>query len=173
MARIIVVDDDRNISDLVQYRLTSMGMDVATYPDGERGLEAIVADPPDLAILDLLMPRMNGLEVTRAIRANPAIQDLPIVIFTALDRPEHKEAVHEAGTEHYVIKPFSVMALGAYVEKILGLRTCTVCGKQRTADDVDYAPEQELQRTTVGWTVTIDGEICGACRPTVMQQHKS
>jgi len=172
MERIIVVDDDRNISDLVQYRLSTMGMDVATYPDGERGLEAIVADPPDLAILDLMMPRMNGLEVTRAIRANPAIQDLPIVIFTALDRPEHKEAVHQAGAEHYVTKPFSVLALGAYVEKLLGLRSCAVCGKQRTADDVDYAPEQELLESAgVGWTVTADGEICGDCRPTIIQPH--
>ena len=172
MERIIVMDDDRNISDLVHYCLSTIGMDVATYADGERGLEAIVDDPPDLAIVDLMMPKMNGLEVTRAIRANPEIQDLPVVIFTALDRPEHREAVHQAGTEHYVTKPFSVMALAAYVEKILGLRTCAVCGKQRTADDVDYAPEQELlPPAEVGWTVTVDGETCGSCRPSIGLEH--
>jgi len=171
VTRIIVVDDDRDICDLVRHRLTIMGMKVDGYFDGETGLEAIVADPPDLAIIDMMMPRMNGLEVTRAIRANPSTKDLPVVIFTGLDASEYEQAGREAGTDYYVIKPFSVLALGAYVEKILGLRTCAVCGKQRGVDDPDYSPEQELQRTDVGWTVTVDGEICGDCRAKTLEKH--
>lgn len=171
MTRIIVVDDDRDICDLVRHRLTIMGMEVNQYFDGESGLEAIVADPPDLAIIDVMMPRMNGLDVTRALRANESTRDLPIVIFTALGQPEYEAAGREAGTDYYVIKPFSVLALGAYVEKILGLRTCVICGRQRGVDEPDYAPEQELQRTKVGWTVTVDGEICGECRPKALAQR--
>lgn len=169
MARIIVVDDDRDICDMVQHRLSTLGMEVEAFPNGEYGLAAILDNPPDLAIVDMMMPWKNGLEVTREIRANAATKDLPIIVFTALDQPEWREAAHGAGAEHYVIKPFSVAALGAYVEKLLGLRTCMSCGKQRGVDEPDYAPEQELQRTTVGWTVTFEGEICGDCRSTVIK----
>lgn len=172
MTRIIVVDDDQDICDLVQYRLTTMGMDVKAYYDGESGLDAIVADPPDLAIIDVMMPRMNGLDVVRALRANPATADLPVITFTALGSPEDEDAVFDAGSQYYAVKPFSIMALSAYVEKILGLVTCTVCGKKRGVNDPDYSPDQVLQRTTVGWTVTVDGQICGDCRETALEQHR-
>lgn len=171
MTRIIVVDDDRDICELVRHRLTIMGMAVEAYLDGKSGLSAIVSDPPDLAIIDMLMPEMNGLDVTRAVRSNPATRDLPIVIFTGLQSSEWEEAGRDAGTDHYVVKPFSVLALGAYVEKILGLRTCSMCGRRRDVDDVDYSPEQEPQHAEVGWTVTVDGEICGPCRVTTLAQR--
>lgn len=169
MPRIIVVDDDKDICDMVKHRLTMMGMEVESFPNGEYGLAAILENPPDLAIVDMMMPLKNGLDVTRDIRANAKTKDLPIIVFTALDWPEWREAAHEAGAEHYVIKPFSVAALGAYVEKLLGLRTCISCGRHRGVDEPDYAPEQELHRTTVGWTVTFEGEICGDCRPKLIK----
>jgi two-component system response regulator MtrA len=171
VTRIIVVDDDKDICDLVKYRLTVMGMDVATCFDGESGLAAILANPPDLAIIDVMMPRMDGLQVTRAVRANPATKDLPIILFTALGSSQDRQAGFEAGAAYYAIKPFSVLALGAYVQKILGLITCTVCGRRRGVNDPDYSPEQVLQHAPVGWTVTVDGEICGACRESALAQH--
>ncbi|HUP99217.1 MAG TPA: response regulator, partial [Aeromicrobium sp.] len=161
--------DDRDICDMVQHRLTNMGMDVEAFPNGEYGLAAILDKPPDLAIVDMMMPWKNGLDVTRGIRANAATKELPVIVFTALDLPEWREAAQEAGAEHYVIKPFSVAALGAYVEKLLGLRTCMACGRKRDVDEPDYAPEQELHHTAVGWTLTFEGEICGDCRPAVMR----
>ena len=163
MKRITVVDDDEDICRIAHHRLTSMGMGVDVHFDGTSGLEAIVADPPDLAIIDVLMPGMNGLEVTRAIRANKATKDLPVVIFSALVKPDDHEAGLEAGADHYVIKPFSVSALGAFVDKILGLRTCTVCGKRRGVDDVDFSVAQTVQRTQLGWTGSAYGDICGEC----------
>jgi len=168
--RIILVDDDRDICRLVHHRLTTMGMDVDVYFDGKSGLEAILANPPDLAIVDVMMPEMNGLDVTRAIRANEATRDLPVLIFSALVRPENQDAGFEAGADHYVIKPFSVLALGAYVEKILGLRSCTVCGKRREVDDIEFSVEQMLQRTKLGWTVTVDGDICGECHVKALEK---
>lgn len=170
MTRIVVVDDDMDICRLVHHRLTTMGMDVDAHFDGKSGLDAIVADPPDLAIIDVMMPGMNGLDVTRALRANEATADLPIVIFSALVRPEDQDTGLEAGADHYVIKPFSVLALGAYVEKILGLRSCIRCGKPRQTDDVEFSVEQMLQRTTLGWTVTVDGDICGECHVKALQK---
>lgn len=155
---------------MVHHRLTTMGMDVEAYFDGPSGLDAIVANPPDLAIIDVMMPGMNGLDVTRALRANEATKDLPILIFSALVRPEDHEAGLAAGADHYVIKPFSVLALGAFVEKILGLRTCVTCGKRRGVDDVEFSVEQLLQHTTLGWTVTVDGDICGECHVKALEK---
>lgn len=163
MKRVTVVDDDEDICMLVRHRLTAMGMDVDTYFDGKSGLDAIIADPPDLAIIDVTMPGMNGLEVTRALRDTEVTKHLPIVIFSALVRPEDHEAGLAAGADHYVIKPFSVAALGAFVDKILGLRTCTVCGRRRGEDDPEFSVEQLLHKTELGWTVTAYGDICGEC----------
>jgi len=161
--RVAVIDDDEDICTLVHHRLTAMGMDVDAYLDGKSGLDAIVDDPPDLAIIDVMMPGMNGLEVTRALRATEATKDLPVVIFSALVRPKDQGAGLAAGADHYVIKPFSVSALGAFVDKVLGLRTCTVCGAQRGPDDVDFSVDQLLRHTKLGWTVTAYGDICGEC----------
>jgi DNA-binding response OmpR family regulator len=168
--RVVVVDDDRDICMLVQHRLTTMGMAVDVYFDGKSGLDAIVANPPDLAIIDVMMPGMDGLEVTRALRANEGTQNLPIVIFSALVRPADHEAGLAAGADHYVIKPFSVLALGAYVEKILGLRSCVVCGKRRAVDELAFSVEQMLQRTRLGWITTVDGDKCGECHVAALQK---
>ena len=163
MKRVTVVDDDQDICTLVRHRLTSMGMDVDAYADSRSGLDAIVADPPDLAIVDVMMPGMDGLELTRAIRANEATKDVPVVIFSALVQPDDQEAGLAAGADHYVIKPFSVTALGAFVDKVLGLRTCTVCGTRRGIDDDEFSVDQVVQHTKLGWTVTAYGDICGEC----------
>jgi len=170
MTRIVVVDDDMDICRMVHHLLTTMGMDVDAYFDGKSGLDAIIEDPPDLAIIDVMMPGMNGLDVTRALRANEATRDLPIVIFSALVRPEDQETGLDAGADHYVIKPFSVLALGAYIEKILGLRSCIRCGKRRQTDDPEFSVEQVLQRTKLGWTVTVDGDICGECHVKALEK---
>ena len=170
MTRIIVIDDDKDICRLVHHRLTTMGMDVDVYFDGKSGLDAIIADPPDLAIVDVMMPGMNGLEVTRALRANEGTRNLPIVIFSALVREDDQEAGLAAGADHYVIKPFSVLALGAYVEKILGLRSCIVCGKRRGVDELEFSVEQMLQRTKLGWTSTVDGDKCGECHVAALEK---
>ena len=164
MKRITVVDDDRDICTLVRHRLTTMGMDVDAFFDGRRGLDAIVTNPPDLAIIDVMMPDIDGLEVTRAIRATEATKDLPVVIFSALVRPEDQEAGLAAGADHYVIKPFSLAALGAFVDKLLGLRTCTVCGTRRGADDVEFSVGQLALHAKLGWTTTAYGDICGPCQ---------
>lgn len=166
MPRIVVVDNSPDICALVQYRLTALQMDVVTYPDGERGLQAIVADPPDLAIIDVMMPKMDGLALTRALRAKPATRDLPIILFSTLGGPEIQVAGSDAGGRYYAIKPFNVMALGTYVKMILGLVGCAGCGKKRALDDPIYSPEQALQKGDIGWTVTTGGEFCGDCRNT-------
>jgi DNA-binding response OmpR family regulator len=170
MTRVIVIDDNEDICRLVQHRLTTMGMDVETYFNGRTGLDAIVANPPDLAIIDVMMPVMDGLEVTRALRAHEPTKDLPIVIFSALVRPTDHEAGLAAGADHYVVKPFSVLALGAFVEKILGLRSCIVCGKRRAVDDVEFSVEQVVQQTRLGWTSTVDGDKCGECHVAALQK---
>jgi DNA-binding response OmpR family regulator len=156
--RVTVVDDDEDICTLVRHQLTTMGMAVDVHLDGRSGLDAIVADPPDLAIIDVMMPGIGGLDVTRALRTNHATKELPIVIFSALVRPQDELEGLMAGADRYVIKPFSVAALGAFVDKILGLHTCTVCGTRR--DDDSAIPED----MPAGWTTSTYGDICGECQ---------
>jgi DNA-binding response OmpR family regulator len=144
MTRIIVIDDDMDICDMVQHGLTTMGMDVEVFHYAEDGLRAIVENSPDLAVVDMMMPWVNGLDVTRGIRANGTTKDLPIMILTALHMPEWREAAYEAGTDHYVTKPFSVAALGADVERLLGLEDCTTCGKQRGVGASTGCPSRRL-----------------------------
>jgi len=170
MKRVTVVDDDEDICRIVQLRLTSMGMAVDAYFDGPSGLEAIAADPPDLAIIDVMMPGMNGLEVTRAIRAQEFTKDLPVVIFSALVSPPDHDAGLEAGADHYIIKPFSVSGFGALVEEILGLRRCTVCGGRLGAHDMESSGEQVSQHTKLGSAVAAYGDICGECLAAAFQR---
>ncbi len=117
--RVVVADDDRDICTVVETALVSAGLEVDVYHDGRSAFEAIVAEPPDLAILDISMPRMDGLEVVRTLRSVPVTAELPIVLFTgaAYDRDKG----FEAGTNYFVVKPFSMRALREYVKKILDL----------------------------------------------------
>lgn len=118
MARILVADDDRDILELVQIGLTRLGLEVSTYGNGSDVIEAVLTDPPDLIILDIEMPT-SGLEVTKALRSTPGIKDIPIILFTARAMPEDRNLGYEAGAKHYITKPFSISALGAYVQRIL------------------------------------------------------
>ena len=137
---------------MVQHRLTTMGMEVDAYFDGQSGLEDIVKDPPDLAIIDVMMPGMNGLEVTRALRVNRATANLPIVIFSALVRPQDQDKGLEAGADHYVIKPFMMPELIARVHVLV----------RRSAGHA--APRWqlgELEIDTVSQSVMRNGELIG------------
>lgn len=119
MTRILVADDERDIRDLVEYALAQRGYEVQTCVDGSEALEAILTRPPDLAILDIKMPKMDGLQVTRSVRANKAVKDLPIILFTALGQVDDLLAGQAAGTKYYVVKPFTMAAFGLYIEKVL------------------------------------------------------
>ena len=105
--RIVVADDDDDIRDLVVFKLTQAGFEVVAVVDGVAALAAIEADPPRLAILDVMMPGLSGIDVLRTLRANEATKDLDVILLTARSRDSDVDAGFVTGASDYVIKPFS------------------------------------------------------------------
>lgn len=116
MARITLVDDDENIVASVSLALESLGHQVTAYFDGAAGLQALEADPPDLAILDVKMPRMDGMEVLRRFRAT---SEAPVIILTSKDEEIDEILGFNLGADDYIHKPFSQRLLLERVKAIL------------------------------------------------------
>jgi DNA-binding response OmpR family regulator len=119
VARILVADDDADIRELVLFKLESAGFDVATASDGQEALDAAVADPPDLLVLDLMMPRLTGLEVCAALRGTPATARLPIILLTAKAQDADITRGLATGADDYMVKPFSPRELLSRVQAVL------------------------------------------------------
>jgi DNA-binding response OmpR family regulator len=118
---VLVADDDPDILALVRFRLERDGYEVLSAPDGETALDLARARPPDLAVLDVMMPRMDGYEVTRRLREHGPTTTIPIILLTARVQEPDLERGFEAGADDYVTKPFSPQALGERVQAALGL----------------------------------------------------
>jgi two-component system phosphate regulon response regulator PhoB len=119
---VLVVDDEEDILELVEYNLSRNGFEVETVASGEEALTAVSRRRPDLMVLDLMLPGVDGLDVCRQLRQRPATADLPIVMLTA--RGEEAEIVSglELGADDYVPKPFSPRVLIARLKAVLRRR---------------------------------------------------
>lgn len=113
MKKILVVDDEKPISDIVKFNLAKEGYDVYTAYDGEEALAKVAEVEPDLILLDLMLPKMDGLEVAREVRKT---YDMPIIMVTAKDSEIDKVLGLELGADDYVTKPFSNRELVARVK---------------------------------------------------------
>lgn len=113
MKKILVVDDEKPISDIVKFNLSKEGYEVYTAYDGEEALEKVEEVDPDLVLLDLMLPKMDGLEVCREIRKT---HDMPIIMVTAKDSEIDKVLGLELGADDYVTKPFPNRELVARVK---------------------------------------------------------
>ena len=119
MARILVADDDVDIRELVEFKLSSMGHDIVAVGDGAAAVEACRAQKPDLAVLDVMMPGVSGLDAIREIRADPALADLPVILLTARAQESDVETGLGSGADDYITKPFSPRELASRVEALL------------------------------------------------------
>ena len=119
MTRVLVADDDADIRDLVQFKLTQSGFDVAAVGDGQTALEAVLADPPDLLVLDLMMPRLTGIEVCQALRSDDRTATVPVIMLTAKAQEADVTRGFGVGADDYVIKPFSPRELLTRVQAVL------------------------------------------------------
>ena len=115
--RILVVDDEPNVRDSLQIALGVAGFDVKTASQGAEALEAAVRDQPDLIVLDVLMPGIDGLEVCRKLRADG--NDVPVLMLTARDEVPDRVAGLEAGADDYLVKPFALEELLARIRALL------------------------------------------------------
>ncbi|MBT9157350.1 MAG: Alkaline phosphatase synthesis transcriptional regulatory protein PhoP [Firmicutes bacterium] len=114
--RILVVDDNRLIVTLLKVNLTSAGYEVVTASDGLAGLKAAIAERPDLIILDVMMPEMDGFEVARQVRNNTLVSHVPIIMLTARNTSESIVAGLDAGADDYLAKPFDMTEVLARVK---------------------------------------------------------
>lgn len=121
-ALVLVADDDRDIRELVAFRLAKGGYEVITAEDGGEALELARSRQPALAVLDVMMPRLNGYEVTRALRADEATRPIPVILLTARVQESDVARGFEVGADDYLKKPFSPQELLARVHAILGRR---------------------------------------------------
>ena len=116
---VLVVEDDDDIRELVSYNLLKEGYQVAGVASGEDALAAVAAKPPDLILLDLMLPGLDGLSVCRQLKANPATEPLPVVMLTAKGEEADIVAGLNLGADDYVTKPFSPKVLLARVQAVL------------------------------------------------------
>jgi DNA-binding response OmpR family regulator len=117
--RVLVVDDDPRLLHIVAMYLRIEGYDVAVAPDGQAALAGIAEQPPDLIILDIMMPGLDGIETCRRIRADPTTSGIPVLMFSALSGDEDVERARLAGANHLITKPFNLVGLGSVVKSFL------------------------------------------------------
>ena len=117
---VLVADDDPDILSLVTLRLERSGYDVVGAGDGEQALSTALERTPDLALLDVMMPKLDGYEVTERLRSHEATRHVPVILLTARVQEADVARGVEAGADDYVRKPFSTQELGARVQAALG-----------------------------------------------------
>jgi two-component system phosphate regulon response regulator PhoB len=117
--RILVVDDEEDLLELVRYNLVKHGYQVECVGTGEDALKSARREPPDLIVLDLMLPAVDGLEVCRRLKSEPKTRDVPIVMLTAKGEDADVVAGLERGADDYIAKPFSPKVLTARVRALL------------------------------------------------------
>jgi len=116
--KILVVDDERHIVRLVEVNLTRAGYEIMTAYDGVEALEKVKADKPDMIVLDVMMPRMDGFEVLKRLQADAGTQDIPVIMLTAKAQDADIFRGWSSGVSSYLTKPFNPRELLTFVERI-------------------------------------------------------
>jgi len=150
--RILVVEDEPDLADLLAYNLHRAGYDAHVVHDGAAALASVRETPPDLVVLDVMLPKLSGLEVAREIRTGPRTAQVPILMLTAKAGEIDEIAGLTAGSDDYVTKPFSVKVLLARIEALLRRRGGGATGE---AEIVVLGP---VTADLATHTVTVDGE---------------
>lgn len=156
-ARIIVVEDEEDIRELIEYHLTREGFEVRGTPDGKRGLELVLRDVPDLVLLDLMLPGMDGLEICREIRASDTAGHVPVLMVTAKSEEADVVLGLGLGADDYIAKPFRPRELVARVKSALrGKRR-----EEKAKDDQEPIVRGPLRMDPVRHKVFLDESEVG------------
>ena len=116
--KILVVDDERQIVKLVEVNLRKAGYDVVCAYDGVEALEKVQSDRPDMIVLDVMMPRMNGFDVLKKLQSNPETEQIPVIMLTAKAQDADIFAGWQSGVSSYLTKPFNPRELLTFVQRI-------------------------------------------------------
>ena len=137
---ILITDDHVDNVDLLEQRLELAGYRTAAAYDGEEAVEKVTELRPDLLLLDMVMPKLDGLEVLRALRLQPDFQDLPIIVFTAKTELQDRVAGLDAGADEYLVKPVDEAELLARVRAMLRMRDAVQAREPPRAGEPAPAP---------------------------------
>jgi DNA-binding response OmpR family regulator len=118
--RILAVDDERHIVRLLQIHFTSLGYEVVPAYDGEEALRQVAESPPDLMLLDVTMPKMDGFAVLRRLKADPGSARVPVIMLTARGQFRDMAEGYAQGAEWYFHKPFDMAELEKFVARVIG-----------------------------------------------------
>jgi two-component system alkaline phosphatase synthesis response regulator PhoP len=119
MAKILLAEDEKQIGDMVAFKLTNGGHQVLRARDGEEALRLAVAERPDVILLDVMMPVLTGFEVLRRLKGDPGLAATPVIMLTAKGRERDVQGGLSAGAVDYIVKPFSLKELAARIEAAL------------------------------------------------------
>lgn len=117
--KILVCDDERSIVRLIQVNLERQGWQVIPAYDGKEGLEKIQSEKPDIVVLDVMMPYMDGFEVLKTLRRDPELQNIPVIMLTAKAQDKDVFEGYHFGADVYLTKPFNPMELVTFIKRIL------------------------------------------------------
>src|SRR3989338_5615629 len=121
--RVLLAEDQPDTADLVKFGLNSLGYEVEVAENGLEAVEKAASDCPDLIVMDMMMPVMDGLQATSRIRQNPKTKDIPVLAATALSRPGDEERFLTGGCNGYILKPFTCRQLHAAIQRLFNSAT--------------------------------------------------
>lgn len=152
--KIFVIDDERDILDILKINLTSEGYDVRIFTSAETALNQLTSDMPDLIILDIMMPGMDGYEFCKKIRSQDRVSHVPIIFLSAKTEEFDKVLGLELGGDDYISKPFSVKELKSRVKAVLRRTSTTPHSEAVTSNIIKY---KGVEINTDNYTLKIDG----------------
>jgi DNA-binding response OmpR family regulator len=118
--KVLVVDDEIYIVHILDFSLGMEGYEVITALDGEQALERLGSDKPDMIVLDIMMPKLDGYEVCRTIKSDPATRHIPVILLSAKGRNVDQKMGFDVGADDYITKPFSPRKLVERINQLLG-----------------------------------------------------
>ena len=155
MTKILVVDDDEDILTLLVDVLSDLGFDVVAADGGAAALGHVFRDRLDLALIDIVMPVVDGYEVLRKLRLDPTTQNLPVIILTAVSAPEGEQTAIQLGANHYVTKPWDLEALHSVIR--VSLREAEKSGGAYAGDSGFVSTGNRLLDSKLGGGVPLSG----------------
>jgi len=128
---VLIVEDELAQREVLAYNLEAEGFRATRAEDGEEGMVCVAEDPPDVIVLDWMMPNLSGIEVCRRLKMSPDTRAIPVIMLSAKSEEVDKVRGLETVADDYVVKPYSVSELMARVRSQLRRANCAVCGRRR------------------------------------------
>jgi len=116
--KVLVVDDEEYIQHILNFSFGAEGYDVVTAADGEEAIKKAKSEKPDIIVLDIMMPKMDGYEACKRLKTDPSTKSIPVILLTAKGREVDRKLGSQAGADDYVVKPFSP---GRLIERVEGM----------------------------------------------------